>query len=57
VGENAEFELDVLADIYVKRGWTCEAGSRATDGEARTAHAREELGISEITTNRLSKPN
>ncbi|HET9536525.1 MAG TPA: VIT family protein [Mesorhizobium sp.] len=56
LSENAEFELDELADIYVKRGvdqaLARQVAKQLMAKDALTAHAREELGISEITTAR-----
>lgn len=55
LSENAEFELDVLSDIYVKRGvdqaLARQVAEQLMAKDALTAHACEELGISEITTN------
>src|SRR5512141_2571434 len=52
--ENAEFDLDELAEIYVKRGVDQPLARRVAQQlmakDALTAHARDELGISEITT-------
>jgi len=56
LNENVEAELDELANIYVKRG--LDRGLARTVAQqlmakdALTAHARDELGISEITTAR-----
>jgi vacuolar iron transporter family protein len=56
LSENAAFELDELADIYVKRGvdqaLATQVAKQLMATDALTAHAREELGISEITTAR-----
>jgi len=56
LSENAEFELDELADIYVKRGvdqaLATQVAKQLMAKDALTAHAHEELGISEITTAR-----
>ena len=49
--ENAEFELDELAEIYVKRG-VDQPLAREVGERCSAAHARDELGISEITTAR-----
>ena len=53
---NAEFELDELAEIYVKRGidkaLARQVARQLMAKDALTAHARDELGISEITTAR-----
>jgi vacuolar iron transporter family protein len=56
LGENPESELDELAEIYVKRG-VDEAVARKVAQQlmakdALSAHARDELGISEITAAR-----
>jgi vacuolar iron transporter family protein len=54
--ENGKFELDELADIYVKRGvdqvLARQVAEQLMSKDALTAHARDELGISEITTAR-----
>ena len=54
--ENAELELDELAEIYVKRGvdqtLARQVAKQLMAKDALTAHARDELGISEITTAR-----
>lgn len=54
--ENPEFELDELADIYVKRGvdqsLARQVAQQLMANDALTAHARDELGISEITAAR-----
>jgi vacuolar iron transporter family protein len=51
--EQPEFELDELADIYVKRGvegpLAREVARQLMARDALAAHARDELGISEIT--------
>ena len=56
LSENAEFELDELAEIYVKRGveqaLARQIAQQLMAKDALTAHARDELGISEITTAR-----
>ncbi len=55
LSENPTFELDELADIYIKRGVDRGCGQVAqqlTAKDALTAYARDELGISEITTAR-----
>jgi len=53
---NPEAELDELAEIYVKRGVDHSLARRVAQQlmakDALTAHARDELGISEITTAR-----
>jgi VIT1/CCC1 family predicted Fe2+/Mn2+ transporter len=50
------FELDELADIYVKRGVDQDLARQVAQQlmakDALTAHARDELGISETTTPR-----
>ncbi|MBS0233900.1 MAG: VIT family protein [Proteobacteria bacterium] len=50
------FELQELADIYVKRGvepsLACQVAKQLMARDALGAHAREELGISELTTAR-----
>ncbi|MDI1342683.1 MAG: VIT family protein [Pseudolabrys sp.] len=56
LSENPDFELDELAAIYVERG-VDPAVARQVAGQlmakdALTTHARDELGISEITTAR-----
>lgn len=54
--EQPEFEREELASIYVARGLTPELAGQVADQlmakDALTAHARDELGISEITTAR-----
>jgi len=54
--ENPAFELDELAQIYVKRGvdqtLARQVAKQLMAKDALTAHARDELGISEITTAR-----
>jgi len=54
--ENPEFELDELADIYVKRGLdrglARQVAQQLMAKDALSAHARDELGISEISTRR-----
>jgi VIT1/CCC1 family predicted Fe2+/Mn2+ transporter len=54
--ESGEFELDELAEIYVKRGvdqvLARQVAQQLMSKDALTAHARDELGISEITTAR-----
>src|SRR6476620_11483831 len=56
LSENVTFELDELADIYVKRGVAPELAKKVAQQlmakDALGAHARDELGISEITTAR-----
>jgi vacuolar iron transporter family protein len=54
--DSPEFELDELAGIYVQRGveksLARQVALQAMAKDALTAHARDELGISEITTAR-----
>ncbi|MGA8691016.1 MAG: VIT1/CCC1 transporter family protein [Methyloceanibacter sp.] len=54
--ENVESELDELAEIYVKRGvdraLARQVAQQLMAKDALAAHARDELGISEITTAR-----
>jgi vacuolar iron transporter family protein len=54
--QNPAFELDELTDIYVKRGVSQaiarQVAQQLMAKDALTAHARDELGISEITTAR-----
>jgi VIT1/CCC1 family predicted Fe2+/Mn2+ transporter len=54
--ENPALELDELAEIYVRRGvnrtLARKVANQLTAKDALTAHARDELGISEITTAR-----
>ena len=54
--ENPEFELDELAEIYVKRGvdrdLARQVARQLMAKDALSAHAHDELGISEITTAR-----
>ena len=56
LGENVAFEREELAQIYVKRGVDHELAIKVADQlmakDALGAHARDELGISEITTAR-----
>ncbi|TRL30812.1 VIT family protein [Methylosinus sporium] len=56
LSDNVAFELDELADVYVTRGVDRELALRVAEQmmakDALTAHARDELGISEITTAR-----
>src|SRR5262245_43076674 len=53
---NVEFEKEELAQIYVKRGLepslARQVAQQLMAKDALTAHARDELGISEITTAR-----
>ena len=54
--ENIDFEHEELADIYVKRGLEPDLARQVAQQlmakDALGAHARDELGISEITTAR-----
>lgn len=54
--ETPEFELQELADIYVGRGveptLACEIARQMMVKDALGIHAREELGISDLTTAR-----
>jgi vacuolar iron transporter family protein len=54
--ENIDFEHDELADIYVRRGLDPDLAKQVAHQlmakDALGAHARDELGISEITTAR-----
>ena len=54
--ENVEFELDELTMIYIRRGvepaLARKVAQQLMAQDALTAHARDELGISEITTAR-----
>src|SRR5580765_5116092 len=56
LAENVDFERQELADIYIKRGLTSELAKQVAlqlmAKDALRAHARDELGISEITTAR-----
>ncbi len=56
LSENAGFEQGELAEIYVKRGvepaLARQVAQQLMAKDALTAHARDELGISEITTAR-----
>ena len=56
LSDNPEFELDELTEIYVKRGvdqsLARQVAQQLMSKDALTAHARDELGISEITTAR-----
>src|SRR6185312_16186325 len=56
LSENVEFEEKELAEIYVKRGvdenLALQVARQLMAKDALAAHAREELGISEITTAR-----
>lgn len=54
--DQPEFELNELAETFVVRGveksLALKVAQQLTDKDALAAHAREELGISEITTAR-----
>ena len=54
--QNPKFEREELADIYVQRGLDAALARQVADQlmakDALAVHAREELGISEITTAR-----
>jgi vacuolar iron transporter family protein len=54
--DQPEFELQELADIYVKRGvepsLAQQVAKQLMANDALAVHAREELGISELTTAR-----
>lgn len=54
--DNAEFELDELTEIYVKRGvdqaLARQVAQQLTTKDALVAHARDELGISAATAAR-----
>ena len=56
LSDNPKAELDELAEIYVKRGvdqtLARQVAQQLMAKDALTAHARDELGISEITTAR-----
>jgi VIT1/CCC1 family predicted Fe2+/Mn2+ transporter len=56
LSENPAYELNELAEIYVKRGvdqvLARQVAQQLMVKDALTAHARDELGISEITTAR-----
>jgi len=56
LSENVEFEREELAEIYVKRGLdpllARQVAEQLMSKDALTAHARDELGISEITAAR-----
>jgi VIT1/CCC1 family predicted Fe2+/Mn2+ transporter len=56
LSENSEYELDELAEIYVKRGvdqaLARQVALQLMAKDALAAHARDELGISEITAAR-----
>ena len=56
LAENVGFEHQELADIYIKRGVQPELAQQVAQQlmakDALAAHARDELGISEVTTAR-----
>lgn len=56
LGNQPDLELEELASIYVKRGLhkdlAREVASQLTANDALAAHARDELGMSDITTAR-----
>lgn len=56
LSDNVDFEKEELAQIYVKRGLELplarQVAQQLMTKDALTAHARDELGISEITTAR-----
>ena len=56
LSENVEFEQEELAEVYVTRGvektLALEVARQLMAKDALAAHARDELGISEITTAR-----
>ena len=56
LGANPAFELDELAEIYIRRGiapaLAREVAGQLMAKDALAAHAHDELGISEITTAR-----
>jgi len=56
LADNPKAELEELAEIYVKRGVdravSLQVAQQLMAKDALTAHARDELGISEITTAR-----
>jgi VIT1/CCC1 family predicted Fe2+/Mn2+ transporter len=56
LSENIQFEREELAQIYVKRGLDLDLARKVSDQlmakDALGAHARDELGISEISTPR-----
>jgi len=56
LNDNIEFEKEELAEIYVKRGLEPSLARQVADQlmakDALTAHARDELGISEVTSAR-----
>jgi VIT1/CCC1 family predicted Fe2+/Mn2+ transporter len=56
LNENPEFQLEELTEIYVKRGvdrnLARQVAQQLMAKDALSAHAHDELGISEITTAR-----
>jgi vacuolar iron transporter family protein len=56
LSDNVEFEREELTEIYIKRGLepylARQVAQQLMAKDALTAHARDELGISEITTAR-----
>ena len=56
LSDNADFELDELAQVYITRGVEAalarQVAQQLMAKDALGAHARDELGISEITTAR-----
>jgi VIT1/CCC1 family predicted Fe2+/Mn2+ transporter len=56
LSENVEFEQEELAEVYIKRGvektLARQVARQLMAKDALAAHARDELGISEITTAR-----
>ena len=56
LSENVEFQREELAEIYIKRGVDAALARQVAEQlmakDALSAHARDELGISEITTAR-----
>src|SRR6476619_5024706 len=56
LSENIEFEVDELAEVYVRRGvdqvLARQVAQQLMAKDALGAHARDELGISDITTAR-----
>jgi vacuolar iron transporter family protein len=56
LSENVEYEHEELAEIYVKRGveqgLARQVAQQLMAKDALSAHARDELGVSEITTAR-----
>src|SRR5512133_3219304 len=56
LSDNVEFEKEELAEIYIKRGLepslARQVAQQLMAKDALTTHARDELGISEITTAR-----